>query len=160
MSSGDWIAVVAALFAGFSALMAWRQANVGSNAIAAATRDQLDSSARASWRGYLELCVTEPFLSSGRARKKGEDDLEFQKYEWFVAVMLDACEAMRLHARDREEWEETIVQMLAEHGDYLCSPDFRGPQPPTSSRKSYFEQYSEELRNLVERACKRYRGST
>src|SRR5215469_6261088 len=126
------ISCVAALIAVGAVLAAFLQ-------VRAARSVQREGVARQAYSGYLKLCFAEPAFASGNWQKSFPaipENLQFEKYEWFVSVMLNACEAILLHVADKDEWIETIRSQIGYHIEYIRSLNFQ---------KNYAPHYSPRL---------------
>lgn len=112
--------------------------------VRAARSIQREAIARQTYNEYLKLCFAEPAFASGnwdKATSAGlSQELLFEKYEWFVSVMLNACELILLHVAEKDEWLEAIRSQISYHSNYCKSNDFR---------KNYASHYSAELRQLL-----------
>jgi hypothetical protein len=112
--------------------------------VRAARSIQREAIARQTYNEYLRLCFAEPAFASGNWDKTNSaglsKELLFEKYEWFVSVMLNACESILLHVADQDEWSDAIRSQIGYHSKYIKSDDFQ---------KNYAAHYSSELRKLL-----------
>lgn len=132
---GAMAGCIAILIAKFGTIIGVRQ-------IRSAHTAQREVLARQIYYDYLKLCVAEPIFASGQWKncKDIPEAIAFEKYEWFVTVMLTACESILLHVAQDDEWIKAIKCQLEYHKDYIRSEDFREKLAPT---------YSTKLRNLL-----------
>lgn len=86
-----------------------------------ARRDQKEATASEHYQGYLSLAVEYPNLAKGGV---GAKDPEFERYQWFVSVMLHASEEILLVTENDPEWRGAIGLQLAYHKAYLAGPEF------------------------------------
>lgn len=106
------------------------------------------------WRDYLRLAFDNPkFADPGfNLAKFDYEDLTidgsrelFQKYEWFIDAVLDACEEI-LEVLPSKEWQATVRIQLRLHRDYLQSPYFLN--------SGYLVQYTPKFRAFMEEVLK------
>lgn len=103
----------------------------------ATQRAQLDSSAREMWKDYLHLCVKYPKFADAEI---AESDPEYDRYAWFVAVMLDSVEGLLLHAYDGHLWKKSLEAEINRHRDFLNAGDFKSRD---------LQLYSKKMRKFV-----------
>ncbi len=98
------------------------------------------------YRRYLELAFQHPRLAEpdeyGIDEAKGE---EFSQYEWFLGILLRACEELlEQGGRDKAKWEYTIISQLGFHCRYLDNNKW--------FKQVGIKNYSEDLQKLM-REC-------
>ncbi len=101
-------------------------------AITESRRAERHANAHELWRDYLRLAFDHPKLADPtlhlsdfdyhKLTVDGSSEL-FQKYEWFVGTLLDACVEI-LDFMPSKEWRATLRSQLKLHRDYLRSPHF------------------------------------
>ena len=81
------------------------------------------------YKDYLKLAMDNPKFSSAsypvgtpRLRTFSNDELEYERYEYFVAHLLFAAEGI-LEASNDTEWRATLRDQLKYHALYLQSPN-------------------------------------
>ena len=117
-----------------AAAFAWGQ-------IASARRVQRESLALARYNDYLRLAFEHPRFASGEAGST-ENAAEFEKYEWFVSLMLNACEGILLYVGHNKEWMNSIKAQIDWHKLYCkTNPWFR---------KNYKAHYFNELCEIID----------
>lgn len=85
---------------------------------------QAQATAKGIYRDYLKLAFENHDLANPRL--KPERDLkQDERYRWFVAFMLNACDEIALSMRGNPAWRKVIFEDLESHRDYLMSPEFR-----------------------------------
>jgi hypothetical protein len=84
-------------------------------------KTQREATASALYADYLSKAVEHPKLASAcvAVPPEGEWTEEYESYEWFVAVMLQACEQIVDLTRGDAAWEKTVQAQLEYHRDYL-----------------------------------------
>jgi Uri superfamily endonuclease len=109
--------------------------------MAAAKQSQREAIARGIYSNYLQLAMENPSFARG---SQPAEDLEFERYEWFVSYMLNACEHILLFVSDKSGWEQCVAAQLSYHVEYL------------TKNKWFVENaanhYSSELLSLIDRA--------
>jgi hypothetical protein len=138
--------VVSAAIACFAAFIAVGAVIAAFLQVRAARAVQREALARQAYNDYLKLCFAEPAFASGDWQKGPSGlppELLFEKYEWFVSVMLGACEAILLHVSDKDEWRDAIQSQISYHSNYIRSQQFQ---------KYYASHYSIQLRKLLAQA--------
>ncbi len=99
---------------------------------------------------YEKLCFEYPKFANTKLlgtdainfedRHINGDKILFEKYQWFVALMLEACDEM-IHAFGKEkDWKRYLIHHLEYHKPYLKSRCFEPLRP----------EVSEYLRNLID----------
>jgi hypothetical protein len=101
-------------------------------AITESRRAERHANAHELWRDYLRLAFEHPNLADPslhladfdyhKLTIDGSAEL-FQRYEWFVGTLLDACVEI-LDFMPTKEWRATLRSQLQLHRDYLRSPHF------------------------------------
>jgi Na+-translocating ferredoxin:NAD+ oxidoreductase RnfD subunit len=107
-------------------------------------RGQQEATALGIFKDYLQLALAHPDLASPAPdiHTLGRRSADFRRYEWFVAVMLFACEQIvALQPKDRE-WRSSVADHLNIHRHYLASSHFNS------------DRYSSELRQLISGAVR------
>ncbi|MGJ4957746.1 hypothetical protein ACQR1H_19035 [Bradyrhizobium sp. HKCCYLRH2015] len=118
--------LVTALVAVVAVAIAWRQFHLN-------RQNQRETTANATFREFLKLCVQYPDLADGKP------SINKDKYEWFVAHFLWAAE--ELLEFDRDEWEKNLKLHLSYHSEFLRTDlRFREEDLPT---------YSSDLRQFI-----------
>ena len=89
-------------------------------------RSQREATASALYADYLSHAMQNPRLASAciEVPQKDNSTEEFESYEWFVSLMLNACEQILDLTKGDKEWEATISAQLTYHSDYLLSDRF------------------------------------
>lgn len=104
-----------------------------------ARKSQREATASELYGNYLALAVEYPLLASGQisvpvvGRSTNE---EFERYEWFVSLMLHAFEQILDLTKEDPSWQKALRDQIHYHEDYLASPRFIP------------EHYSEALRGI------------
>jgi hypothetical protein len=116
-----------------------------------AKKIQREATAKDLFRDYLQLAFEHPkfanpdkFIGNDKDKwkRKGEWN-EDERYKWFVAFMLNACdEIIRSLPRD-ETWRRAILEDLRFHKEYLRSNEF--------DDDGGWSFYSRELKDIWER---------
>ena len=91
-----------------------------------ARSSQREATASALYGNYLELAVEHPKLASGCVAipsGKGFDE-EFERYEWFVSVMLHAFEQILELVGGDKVWVKALKDQVDYHKPYLASDRF------------------------------------
>lgn len=105
----------------------------------AGLQGQREATALGIWKDYLALALQHPHLAAPQPYLTGvgRDSETFARYEWFVSMMLFACEQIvALQPRDRE-WRSTVQDQLRLHREYLRGTEFSA------------NCYSKQLRALI-----------
>lgn len=94
--------------------------------VIAARGSQREATASSLYGNYLELAVEHPKLASGTvAIPSGKSfDEEFERYEWFVSVMLHAFEQILDLVDSDKVWVKAIKDQIDYHEAYLASDGF------------------------------------
>jgi hypothetical protein len=76
------------------------------------------------YRKYLELAVTYPTFAEPDEYPPIVDRVEFGRYEWFLGILIRACEELlefrrTLDAERRKEWRRTVESLLRNHKTYF-----------------------------------------
>ena len=108
---------------------------------------QLASNAVQLYRRFLELAVQHPELAEPMPGDAVfEDRAVYRRYEWFVGVLLRACEALLEHRKNRTpKWELAVAMQLRYHARYLR-------EDPWFTGQGGELVYSQHLRRLVRKA--------
>ena len=88
---------------------------------------QREATASALYGSYLELAVEHPMLARGHISPPPDTtkvDPEFERYEWFVSVMLHAFEQILELTKGDTIWRKAITDQIDYHKEYLSSPVF------------------------------------
>jgi hypothetical protein len=95
---------------------------------------QRETTAKATFREFLKLCVQHPDLADGKPPSDKQDE-----YSWFVAYFLWAAEETLKYSR--KEWKANLRLHMTYHKDYLKNDQrFRNEDLPT---------YSAAVRKLI-----------
>jgi hypothetical protein len=90
--------------------------------------EQLFSNAIQTFRKHLELAVQWPELAEPEEYGIVPGHKEYGRYEWFLGVLLRACEELLQQAeilpKKFPRWERTIQQSLRFHSKYFCESDW------------------------------------
>jgi hypothetical protein len=79
----------------------------------------------------------------------GKGTPDFERYEWFVSIMLFACEQIvALRPNDRE-WTATVVDQLRYHVAYLGDKQFGAVHYSPALRGLFSEALQKGLPNAV-----------
>jgi hypothetical protein len=140
---------IGTLLTAFSAIAALVYAHL---AITEGRRAERQGNAHELWRDYLRLAIDNPKLADPTLRLSefdyhkltidGSPEL-FQKYEWFVGTLLDACVEI-LDFMPTTEWKMTLRGQLRLHRDYLRSAHFRSSE--------FQQQYNQKFQLFVAEA--------
>jgi hypothetical protein len=88
---------------------------------------QREATASELYGNYLTLAVEYPMLARGHIPVPPDDgkvDEEFERYEWFVSVMLHAFEQILDLTKGDQVWLTAISDQINYHEDYLSSSRF------------------------------------
>lgn len=92
-------------------------------------KNQRETTAKATFREFLKMCVQEPDLAYGKPGPGKHDE-----YEWFVAYLLWAAEEILEYSRKDKDWEANLRLHLTYHRDFLKNNQtFRSEDLPTYS---------------------------
>jgi hypothetical protein len=69
------------------------------------------------YRRYLELAFQHPEFAEPRPSDHF-DEMQYRKYEWFVGILLRACEEL-LEFKTSERWTNLVRSLLKDHLVYL-----------------------------------------
>ena len=105
--------------------------------VAEGRKAQREATASQLYASYLTLAVEYPRLAGAEVKKHELE--EYERYEWFVSVMLHACEQILELTQGDTAWRKTILSQFIYHKDYLAE-EF---DP---------EEYSNEVGKLVGKA--------
>jgi hypothetical protein len=118
-------------------------------AITESRRAERHANAHELWRDYLHLAFDHPKLADPslhlaefdyhKLTIDGSVEL-FQRYEWFMGTLLDACVEI-LDFMPTKEWRATLRSQLQLHRDYLRSPHFLNSEFPL--------QYNARLQKFI-----------
>lgn len=121
----NWALVVVAVLAAAVAIV-----QIGS-----AHRSQREATAKSIWSDYEKQCFGNPkfantkLLGNGAINIEGGDicgdQVEFEKYQWFVASMLGAAEEMITIFGKQDDWRQYVTHHLRYHLPYLKSRRFK-----------------------------------
>jgi hypothetical protein len=92
--------------------------------------------ARETWMKYFELAFEHPNYSLGRYN--AHDELDFERYEWFVSMMLFSAEEVLILTTRDENWNAAISDQITYHKEYL-----------TANIGKYVDHYSPEMQRLM-----------
>jgi hypothetical protein len=112
-----------------------------------ASASQRETSARQFYENYLRLSFDFPALARGEwqdGEKESRRVIAFEKYEWFVSIMLNACEAIILYVAKGDQWIDAVRGQLTYHREYLRSPEFA----------KYMSHYSPLMQQLITEVMK------
>ena len=103
-------------------------------------RSQQESTALGIFKDYLQLALTYPDLASPTPdlHKGHRQSPDFRRYQWFVSVMLFACEQIVSLQPDDTAWRASVADHLHIHRRYLASTAFKS------------DRYSRELRQMID----------
>lgn len=94
--------------------------------VLAAKKCQREATAAELYGNYLTLAVEHPLLADGYVSIPDASEPpkeEFERYEWFVSVMLHAFEQILDLTKDKV-WRKAINDQLHYHKKYLAGPRF------------------------------------
>jgi hypothetical protein len=94
--------------------------------------------ARQIYSEYLKLAIQYPELACG---VQPADPKEFERYEWFVSFMLNACEHILFYVPEDPRWRDCMVSQIGYHAEYL------------SKKMDIRSHYSPDFSRLISRAC-------
>jgi hypothetical protein len=124
-------ATVAPAFTALFALGTFTTALVG---VIVALRNQRETTAKATFREFLKLCVQHPELAEGKPPAAQHDE-----YSWFVAYFLWTAEEILDYSP--RKWRKNLAIHIRYHSQYLLTDQrFRKEDLPT---------YSAPLRRLL-----------
>jgi hypothetical protein len=103
--------------------------------ITAGRESQREATAKDVFRDYLCLSFENP--EYGTPSKNLNQN---EKYRWFVAVALNACDEIAISVLPDESWQKVIRGVLVLHREYLVSAEFQ--------EDGGWSEYSEELKNI------------
>jgi len=132
---GGTAAAVGVFIASVAAGFAWGQITAGKQA-------QRESFARQTYADYLQLAIQYPSYASGN---RPGDKEAFERYEWFVSYMLNACEHVLLFVTGSEQWRACVRSQLSYHRDYLCKNKW--------FMENARSHYSADLLSLIHNLC-------
>jgi len=110
--------------------------------IRGAQRSQREATARDVYRDYLRLAFEHPTLATPEGGRK---IIQNDKYRWFVAITLNACEEIHEVFEDDDTWREVILAEMEYHVPYLKSKFFLADDEDRG-----WKLYSDDLRILFE----------
>lgn len=90
-------------------------------------RSQREATASGLYGDYLALAVQYPRLASAcceGARKNRSTRDEFESYEWFISLMLNAFEQILDLTEGDMIWRKAITDQITYHRDYISSKGF------------------------------------
>src|SRR5262249_26842582 len=122
---GLWAALSAALLAYWSIQEQIEEGRLTvRRQIEADHQEQVESTAKSIFREYLRLAFEHPDLAKPNYQKlAAQDDLE--RYSWFVAHLLWACEEI-LQYEKGEIWKENLQRNVDLHREYFINDsDFK-----------------------------------
>ncbi len=159
-SSGDWLDrnynLVATAYYLVVAVIALSSVIVAVRSYAHNRREQLFANAIQTYRKHLELAVQYPNLAEPDETKIMPGDSEYSRYEWFVGVLLRACEELlekpQVLNTKFPQWQETINQSLRYHGRYFSESDW--------FRQEGRKIYSKNLLKFIDDVVEVYRTQT
>ena len=100
---------------------------------------QRENTAKGVYRDYLKMATDNPALANGDRAVIAELKLD-EKYKWFVAYFLWACEEVIDFAPDDPAWKKDIESQLKYHKAYLTGSEFKEDELPF---------YSDKLKSLI-----------
>jgi hypothetical protein len=100
-------------------------------------KNQRETTAKATFREFLKLCVQHPDLASGTPEPGREDE-----YEWFIAYLLWTCEEILESAAT--EWENNLLLHLSYHRKFFATDQ--------RFREEDYPCYDEAVQALIEKA--------
>jgi len=98
------------------------------------------------YRRYLELAFQYPQFAEPPLDRKFEG-AEYSKYEWFVGILLRACEELlEFLPSDPERWKQLVRSLLKAHAAYFKEDEW--------FNKEGLQLFSSTLRDLVDEVVK------
>lgn len=104
-------------------------------------RQQQSFKAREIWAEYMKLAFDHPQFSGGFDYDESEDSTQKEKYEWFVSLMLYACEEVMSYSGGDPRWNSTFLLQFSYHKRYFCAGHF--DEAITGYSKALFDLFSE-----------------
>ena len=95
--------------------------------VVVARTSQREATASELYGNYLTLAVEYPMLASGQIpvpEVNGPTNEDFERYEWFVSVMLHAFEQILELTAGDPIWRKAITDQIGYHRKYLASTRF------------------------------------
>src|SRR5579863_5176231 len=94
-------------------------------------RNQRETTAKNIFREYLKLAFDHPDFATPNYQKLAQTPEQLEKYAWFVAYLLWACEEMLQFASKDQIWQNNLQLNLAYHREYfLYDQEFRTKDLP------------------------------
>ena len=81
---------------------------------------QREANAKGLYRDYLKVAFENTELASPTA-----DLSQNEKYQWFVAFMLNSCDEIIAIAPNSKMWKKVILEDLRAHKVYIASTKFK-----------------------------------
>jgi hypothetical protein len=145
MTIGDEAAVAAAGAAIALTLATLTLVIVAICQLISASKSQREATAKGIYRDYLKLALEHPSFANPR---HFTDDLislhQNERYRWFIAFMLNACDEIARSQHRNKGWRKTIRLDLEMQAAYLESEQFQ--------QDGGWELYSEDLRGIAREA--------
>lgn len=94
-------------------------------------RNQRETTAKNIFREYLKLALDHPDFATPNYQKLAQTPEQLEKYAWFVAYLLWACEEMLQFAGKDQIWQNNLQLNLNYHREYfLHDQEFRTKDLP------------------------------
>jgi hypothetical protein len=87
--------------------------------IVASRESQREATAKDVFRDYLQIAFENPNYATPNPRSKDDE-----KYKWFVAVTLNACDEIAGTVFPDPVWRHVVRGVVKLHEDYLVSAEF------------------------------------
>jgi len=141
---GLWAALSAALLAYWSIQEQIEEGRLTiRRQIEADHQEQGESTAKSIFREYLRLAFEHPDLAAPDYPKLAAEPDKYQKYSWFVAHLLWACEEI-LQYEKGEIWKKNLQRNVDYHREYFINDsDFN---------EKDFRLYDSSVQELVQNA--------
>lgn len=105
----------------FTAFVAFVGACIAITQLARNQRNQRETTAKNVFREYLKLAFDHPDFATPDYRKLAKSPEQLEKYAWFVAYLLWACEEMLQFARRDEIWQNNLQLNVNYHREYFIN---------------------------------------
>ena len=106
-----------------------------------------------SYKQFIDLAIAHPEFHPGFwTAVAATDKIACNKYRWFMARFLWACEEVLLCTADSREWRESLTTTLLEHVDYLASPE------GSEDLRGYYEPVQRLVAEALEQASRASAG--
>jgi hypothetical protein len=106
--------------------------------VTSAKKSQREATAKTVYHDFLKLAFENPKYAYP---ERGL--LNDEKYRWFVAIVLNACDEIAWSVFPDHVWEAVVFEELKPHAEYLTSPQFK--------EDGEWRLYSPKLKNVWER---------